>query len=82
MSLCASSSALAQSSPAASASPGVKTLHGKATYYGGKNLDGNDTADGTEFDPHRHTAAASKKIPLGSTAKVTNLENGKSVEVR
>jgi rare lipoprotein A len=72
----------AQSSPAAAASPGVKVLKGKATYYGGKGLDGNDTADGDTFDHHDHTAAASKKIPLGSTAKVTNLENGKSVEVK
>jgi rare lipoprotein A len=81
-SLIACSPALAQSGPMSSASPAIKTLRGKATYYGGKGLDGNSTANGDIFDRHDHTAAASKKIPLGSTAKVTNLENGKSVEVK
>jgi len=76
----ASAPAFAQSRPAAS--PTVKVLKGRATYYGGKGLDGNDTANGDTFDHRDHTAAASKKIPLGSTAKVTNLENGKSVEVK
>ena len=74
--------ALAQSAAAGSASPAVKTMHGQATYYGGKGLDGNSTANGDTFDHRDHTAAASKAIPLGSTAKVTNLENGKSVEVK
>jgi peptidoglycan lytic transglycosylase len=78
--LFAATNAFAQSAPAASST--VKVLKGKATYYGGKGLDGNDTANGDTFDHHDHTAAASKKIPLGSTAKVTNLENGKSVEVK
>lgn len=57
-------------------------MTGKATYYGGKGLDGNSTANGETFDHRDHTAAASKAIPLGSTAKVTNLENGKSVDVK
>jgi rare lipoprotein A len=77
--------ALAQSvaSPkAATTTSARKTLVGKATYYGGKGLDGNETANGEIFDHREHTAAAPKSIPLGSTAKVTNLETGKSVEVR
>jgi len=82
LSLLISPIALAQSAPDSAASPANKVLKGKATYYGGKPLDGNDTADGDVFDHRGHTAAASKKIPLGSTAKVTNLENGKSVEVK
>ena len=65
-----------------SLTPAKKTMTGKATYYGGKGLDGNDTANGETFDHRDHTAAASKAIPLGSTAKVTNLETGKSVNVR
>ena len=81
-SLLLAASALAQSAPASGASPAIKVLKGKATYYGGKGLDGNDTANGDTFNHRGHTAAASKKIPLGSTAKVTNLENGKSVEVK
>jgi len=60
----------------------IKVLKGKATYYGGKELDGNETANGDAFDHRDHTAAASKKIPLGSTAKVTNLKNGESVKVK
>ena len=74
--------ALAQSHPDSVASPANRVLKGKATYYGGTALEGNDTANGDTFDRHARTAAASKKIPLGSTAKVTNLENGKSVEVK
>ncbi len=80
--LMACSPALAQSGPAGSASPAIKVLKGKATYYGGKGLDGSSTASGDTFDHQDRTAAASKKIPLGSTAKVTNLENGKSVTVK
>lgn len=80
LSLLATANALAQSLPTGAAPPAIKVLKGKATYYGGK--DGNDTANGDTFDHRERTAAASKKIPLGSTAKVTNLENGKSVEVK
>lgn len=82
LSLIASSPARAQSSRAGSASPTVKSIYGKATYYGGKGFEGNSTANGETFHHRDHTAAASKAIPLGSTAKVTNLENGKSVEVK
>ena len=82
LSLLVSPSALAQSRPTSAAPPANKVLKGKATFYGGKELDGNETANGDTFDHQDHTAAASKKIPLGSTAKVTNLENGKSVEVK
>jgi rare lipoprotein A len=81
----ASGTALAQSAASgktASTAPATKTMTGKATYYGGKGLDGHDTANGETFDHRDHTAAASKKIPLGSTAKVTNLNTGKSVDVR
>lgn len=81
LNLIASGPALAQSTAAGSASPAVKTTYGKATYYGGKGLEGHSTANGETFHHGDHTAA-SKAIPLGSTAKVTNLENGKSVEVK
>jgi peptidoglycan lytic transglycosylase len=78
-------SALAQSADSGkkpSTTHAKKPMIGRATYYGGKGLDGHDTANGETFDHRDHTAAASKAIPLGSTAKVTNLETGKSVNVR
>jgi rare lipoprotein A len=37
-------------------------------------------ADGTLFDPASN-AAASKTLPLGTTARVTNLRNGRSALV-
>ena len=56
--------------------------HGKASYYG-KEFYGRKMADGTRMDP-RSNIAASKTLPLGTVAEVTNLENGKSeiVEIR
>jgi rare lipoprotein A len=55
---------------------------GKASYYG-KYFFGRTMADGTPMDPEANIAA-SRTLPLGSTAIVTNLENGKSevVEIR
>jgi rare lipoprotein A len=52
---------------------------GKASYYA-KKFSGRKMADGTGMDPHGDNAA-SKTLPLGTTAKVTNLETGKSAEV-
>lgn len=55
---------------------------GKASYYG-EYFFGRTMADGTPMDPEANIAA-SRTLPLGSTAIVTNLENGKSevVEIR
>lgn len=52
---------------------------GKASYYARK-FDGRKMADGHTF---RRSAniAASKTLPLGTTAKVTNVETGKSAVV-
>jgi rare lipoprotein A len=50
---------------------------GKASYY---NLPGRKMADGTPMNPASNIAA-SKTLPLGTKAKVTNLDNGKSVVV-
>jgi rare lipoprotein A len=52
---------------------------GKASYYAQK-FAGRTMADGTGMDPHGDNAA-SKTLPLGTTAKVTNLETGKSAVV-
>lgn len=59
-----------------------KPRTGKASYYG-KKFHGKKMADGTPMDPNSNIAA-SRTLPLGTKAEVTNLENGKSeiVEIR
>jgi hypothetical protein len=61
-----------------SVAPG-KTLTGKASLYPNR-LNGHETASGDRFHQSDHTAA-SNKLPLGTTAKVTNLKTGKSTDV-
>jgi len=56
-----------------------KMLHGQASWYG-PGFHGKKTASGEIFDQRRLTAAH-KTLPLGTIAKVTNLENGNTVEV-
>lgn len=59
-----------------------RTQRGKASYYAQK-FAGRTMADGTPMDPNANIAA-SRTLPLGTKAKVTNLENGRSavVEIR
>lgn len=52
---------------------------GKASYYG-RQFFGRAMADGTPMDPEDNIAA-SRTLPLGTKALVTNLGNGKSVMV-
>jgi rare lipoprotein A len=52
---------------------------GKASIYANK-FDGRRMADGTRMDPQDDNAA-SKTLPLGTTARVTNLETGQSAVV-
>jgi len=52
---------------------------GKASFYA-RQFHGRKMADGNRMDPHDDNAA-SKTLPLGTRAKVTNLETGKSAEV-
>jgi rare lipoprotein A len=52
---------------------------GKASFYA-NFFAGRKMADGTIMDPHANNAA-SRTLPLGTTAKVTNLETGKSAVV-
>ena len=52
---------------------------GRASWYGGR-FHGRRTASGERFDQSRLTAA-SRTLPLGSRALVTNLDNGRTVEV-
>lgn len=52
---------------------------GKASFYA-HMFAGRKMADGKQMDP-KHDNAASRTLPLGTTAKVTNLETGKSAFV-
>jgi len=53
---------------------------GEASMYG-RGFHGKTTANGEKFNKNDLTAAH-PTLPLGSTATVTNLESGKSVDVR
>jgi rare lipoprotein A len=53
---------------------------GQASYYG-KKFHGRKTANGETFNMWAMTAAH-KTIPFGSRVRVTNLDNGKTVDVR
>ena len=52
---------------------------GKASFYA-KKFAGRKMADGTRMDP-RDDNAASKTLPLGTKARVTNLDTGQSATV-
>ena len=52
---------------------------GKASFYA-NNFAGRKMADGKIMDPQANNAA-SRTLPLGTTAKVTNLQTGKSAVV-
>lgn len=53
---------------------------GLASWYG-KNLQGNQTASGEKFNMYDYTASH-RTLPFNTIVKVTNLQNGKSVNVR
>jgi rare lipoprotein A len=55
------------------------TRIGKASFYA-KMFNGRTMADGTRMEPTANNAA-SRTLPLGTTAKVTNLETGKTAVV-
>src|SRR5512141_873697 len=57
-----------------------QTRYGMASYYG-KGLQGKKTADGETFDKNQ-ISAAHPTYPLGTRLKVTNLRNGRAVNVR
>ena len=64
--------------PAASDQKRVQT--GLASFYG-PGFQGKETASGETFD-QREMVAAHRTLPLGSVVRVTNLENGRDVELR
>ena len=57
----------------------VYVQQGMASWYGPR-FHGRDTASGETFNQNELTAAH-RKLPLGTKATVTNLRNGKKVEV-
>ncbi|RBP75930.1 rare lipoprotein A [Shewanella putrefaciens] len=56
------------------------TEAGQASFYGDKHQN-KQTASG-ELYKHKLKTAAHKKLPFGSSVKVTNVDNGKSVIVK
>ena len=65
---------------AAPAEKPATTQVGTASWYG-PGFHGQETASGETFDQHALTAAH-RTLPLGTEAKVTNLETGQSVTVK
>lgn len=59
--------------------PSGRKEKGEASYYG-PQFSGRTMADGRPMDP-ASSVAASKTLPLGTTAKVTSLETGKTATV-
>ena len=53
----------------------------KVSYYGEK-FHGRKTANGEIFNSNEYTCAATKNYKFGTILKVTNIKNGKSVNVR
>ena len=70
--------ALSASIPAEASVRGKQV--GTASWYG-PGFHGKKTASGEPFNQNRLTAAH-PRLPLGTRARVTNLKNGKAVEVR
>jgi rare lipoprotein A len=67
--------------PSSAAQRPVKQGHVvTASRYAGR-LAGNCTSNGETYNPKSLTAA-SRTLPMGSTVKVTNVDNGRSVKVR
>ncbi|EGW21777.1 septal ring lytic transglycosylase RlpA family protein [Methylobacter tundripaludum] len=69
--------------PQGKESAAAKPVHkevGEASWYG-PGFQGQETSNGETFDQKKMTAAH-PSLPMGTEAKVTNLENGKKVEVR
>ena len=65
---------------AANADHAIYTERGKASFYG-PGFHGKLTASGERFNQYDLTAAH-PDLPLGTQVTVTNLENGKTVEVQ
>jgi rare lipoprotein A len=69
-----------EATPVREAPTARKSTVGKASWYGAFHH-GRRTASGEIFDMHALTAAH-RTLPLGTRVRITNLSNGKSVDVR
>ena len=69
-----------QAPPPTDKDPWKNEMEGVASWYGA-DFNGHLTASGEVYDMYEYTAAH-KTLPLGTVVKVTNLESGKSTEVR
>ncbi len=58
----------------------VASHEGEASYYG-REFNGRQMANGERFNPGSNSAAH-RSLPLGTTARVTNLESGRSATVK
>ncbi len=58
----------------------VASHEGEASYYG-REFNGRPMATGAPFNPNSNSAAH-RSLPLGTTARVTNLGNGRSATVK
>ena len=66
---------------AAAAQAQPATQQGTASYFNNGANGHTKTANNEDVQPNSNTAA-SRTLPLGSTAKVTNQDTGKSTDVR
>jgi peptidoglycan lytic transglycosylase len=57
-----------------------RSQEGEASYYG-PQFNGRQMANGERFNPNSNSAAH-RSLPLGTTAEVTNLQNGRKVTVK
>ena len=80
--MAALTSACARRVPTTAPGPGrsLETRTGLASYYG-KEFHGKITASGKPFDMNA-LVAAHPRYPFGTRLRVTNLANGRAVEVR
>lgn len=69
----------AEPQPGGAEPPATDELDGFATWYG-SDWHGKPTASGDRFNKHKMTAAH-RTLPLGSKIRVTNMANGRSVEL-
>lgn len=77
---CTSGNSVEPGKGSAASAPSSHKQVGKASWYG-PGFQGEETANGETFDQKKMTAAH-PSLPMGTKAEVTNLENGKKVEVR
>ena len=66
--------------PAIPVTPSPELEVGTASWYG-PGFHGRQTSSGERYDSYELTAAH-RKLPLGTRARVTNLDNGRRIHVR